>query len=225
MSPEAFAARLHEVAVLGLQPATHAIGDRGNRVVLDAYEREFADPALRARFRPRVEHAQVVAPEDWGRFEALGIVPSLQPTHATSDMRWAEARVGPERVKGAYAWRRLVGPHAPLACGSDFPVESPDPLLGLYAARTRQDAHGNPAGGWLADQCLDGRTALAGFTAGAAYAAHEEGQRGKLLPGYAADVTVLTVDPVRCEPKALLGARVLATIVDGQIEYSALPRN
>jgi predicted amidohydrolase YtcJ len=225
MSPETYASRLHEVAALGLQPATHAIGDRGNRVVLDAYEREFADPALRERFRPRVEHAQVVAPEDWGRFEALGIVPSMQPTHATSDMRWAEARVGPERVKGAYAWRRLVGPHAPLACGSDFPVESPDPRLGLYAARTRQDAKGSPAGGWLADQCLDGRSALAGFTTGAAYAAHEERQRGKLLPGYAADVTVLSVDPVRCEPEALLTARVLATIVDGQVEYSAFPKD
>lgn len=223
--PEAFATRLAEVVALGLQPATHAIGDRGNRVVLDAYERAFADPALRSRFRPRIEHAQVVASEDWGRFEALGIVPSMQPTHATSDMRWAEARLGPERVQGAYAWRRLVGPHAPLACGSDFPVESPSPLLGLYAARTRQDPQGNPPGGWLSDQCLDGPSALAGFTTGAARAAHEDDRRGKLLPGYAADVTVLSVDPIRCEPRALLDARVLATIVDGQVVYSAFPKD
>jgi len=225
MSPEVFAARLHEVVAAGLQPATHAIGDRGNRVVLDAYEREFGEPGARARFRPRIEHAQVVAPEDWERFEELGIVPSMQPTHATSDMRWAETRLGPERVAGAYAWRRLAGPHAPLACGSDFPVESPKPLLGLYAARTRQDAGGNPGGGWRADQCLDGQSALAGFTSGAAYAAHEERQRGKLLPGYSADVTVLSVDPIRCEPRALLEARVLATIIGGQIVHSALPKD
>jgi predicted amidohydrolase YtcJ len=140
-------------------------------------------------------------------------------------MRWAEARLGPERVAGAYAWRRLPGAQAPLACGSDFPVESPDPLLGLYAARTRQDAQGNPPGGWLADQRLDGRSALAGFTSGAAYAAHEEQHRGKLLPGYAADVTVLSVDPIRCEPRELREARVLATIVDGELVHSAFPKD
>ncbi len=222
LGPEVFAARLHEVVAAGLQPATHAIGDRANRQVLDAYAREFgarADGDARAR----VEHAQVVAPADWPRFAALGVVPSMQPTHATSDMRWAEARLGPERCAGAYAWRRLPGARAPLAFGSDFPVESPDPLLGLYAARTRQDAHGVPAGGWLPEQCLDGRAALAAFTTGAAYAAHEERRRGQLRPGFAADLTVLSVDPIRCEPRALLAARVLATVVDGQLVHSVLP--
>jgi hypothetical protein len=220
MSAEAFAARLAEVVGAGLQPATHAIGDAGNRLVLDAYERRFGDdPRAQAWFRPRLEHAQVVAPADWPRFELLGVVPSMQPTHATSDMRWAETRLGSERIAGAYAWQRLPGPRAPLAAGSDFPVESPSPLLGLFAARTRQDARGQPPGGWLPDQCLSGPQALAGFTSGAAFAAHEETRRGKLLPGYAADLTVLSVDPVTCEPAALITARVLATIVDGEILY------
>jgi hypothetical protein len=147
----------------------------------------------------------------------------MQPTHATSDMRWAEARLGPERVAGAYAWRRLSGPRAPLALGSDFPVESPNPLLGLYAARTRQDARGEPPGGWLADQRLAGAEALAGFTSGAAFAAHEEARRGKLLPGFGADLTLLSVDPVTCDARALLDARVLATIVDGELVHSTLP--
>ncbi len=219
LTPEVFAERLRAVLEAGLQPATHAIGDRGNRLVLDAYERELArDPRL-AALRPRVEHAQIVAREDWPRFEALGVVPSMQPTHATSDMRWAEARVGPERIAGGYAWKRLAGPHAPLACGSDFPVESTSPLLGLYAARTRTDERGEPPGGWLPDQALSGAEALAGFTSGAAYAAREEERRGKLLPGHAADITVLDVDPVRCEPSALLRARVLRTVIDGTIVY------
>jgi len=221
MAPDHYAALLRSAVTAGLQPATHAIGDRGNRMVLDAYEAELRRSRRFGALRPRVEHAQVVAPADWPRFEALGVVPSMQPTHATSDMRWAEARLGPERVAGAYAWQRLAGPHAPLALGSDFPVEKPDPLLGIHAARTRQDAAGNPSGGWLPDQALSGEDALEGFTAGAAYAVREEEERGKLLAGYRADVTVLSVDPVRCEPKALLDARVLRVIVDGVTVHEA----
>jgi hypothetical protein len=225
MSESAFAERLREVVAARLQPATHAIGDRGNRIVLDAYEREFGrDPGRAAWFRPRIEHAQVVAPADWARFGALGVIPSMQPTHATSDMRWAEARLGAERLAGAYAWQRLPAQRSPLALGSDFPVEKPSPLLGLHAARTRQDGHGEPPGGWTSDQCLDAVAALAGFTSGAAFAAHEEDRRGKLLPGFAADLTVLSVDPLACEPHELLAARVLATIVDGELVHSTLPQ-
>ncbi|MEW6073903.1 MAG: amidohydrolase [Planctomycetota bacterium] len=214
-----FASLLEAVVEAGLQPAAHAIGDRANRLVLDAYARRAAqDPSFRAR-RPRLEHAQVVAEADWPRFAALGVIPSMQPTHATSDMRWAEERLGADRLAGAYAWRRLPGPGAPLALGSDFPVESPDPRRGLYAAATRQDEAGRPPGGWLPGQRLALREALAGFTTGAAWAAHEEDVRGRLAPGTQADLTVLDVDPLAGDPSRLLSAQVLLTVVDGEIVY------
>jgi len=208
----------------GLQPATHAIGDGANRAVLDAYELAMDRVGELCDLRPRLEHAQIVAPEDWPRLAILGVVPSMQPIHATSDMRWAGDRVGFDRIAGAYAWRRLAPDTDALAFGSDFPVESPDPLPGLYAARTRTDASGQPAGGFLADQRLSGAEALAGFTSGAARAIGEEDHRGRLLRGYRADLTVLDVDPVTCEPAALLEARVLLTMVDGEIAYRAETR-
>jgi predicted amidohydrolase YtcJ len=217
MAPEALAERIDAAADLGLQPAVHAIGDRANRVVLDAYAARLErDPAF-AALRPRIEHAQVVAPDGLARFAALDIVPSVQPTHATSDMRWAEERLGAARLAGAYAWRAL-GADA-LALGSDFPVEPADPRLGLYAARTRQDARGEPAGGWVPDQRLDARSALAGFTSGAAFAAHEEGARGGLAPGMFADLTVRAVDPLACAPAELLEARVLMTVIEGEVVF------
>lgn len=219
MSEARFDELLSQATRSGLQPATHAIGDRANRMVLDAYERaQHKHPAF-AGLRPRIEHAQVVAPEDWGRFASLAVIPSMQPTHATSDMRWAEARLGPERIAGAYAWRRLASPRSPLAFGSDFPVERVSPLEGLYAARTRMDREGSPPGGWRSDQALDPGGALAGFTSGAAYAAREEDRRGRLRPGYHADLTVLDVDPLTCEPNALLRAQVLMTVIDGEVVY------
>ena len=222
MSSEAFQARVEEVFAAGLQPAAHAIGDAGNRRVLEAYALALAKSTGLGDLRPRLEHAQVVAREDWARFAELGVIPSMQPTHATSDMRWAEQRLGMERAEGAYAWKKLPGPGAPLAFGSDFPVERPHPLEGLYAALTRQDKDGHPPGGWRADQCLDARAALAAFTSGAAYAAHEEERRGKLLVGYAADLSVFDVDPLRCEPQALLTAQATMTIVDGELVWPAL---
>jgi len=220
MSAEDFARRVDAVVAAGLQPATHAIGDRANRIVLDVYaERLAADPSF-AALRPRVEHAQIVSAADWSRFDDLGIVASMQPTHATSDMRWAEARVGPDRVRGAYAWRRLTADPRRLAFGSDFPVEHPSPLAGLYAARTRTDEDGSPSGGWLPDQRLDAREAVAAFTQGAAWAAREETSRGKLVEGFACDMTVLSVDPIRCSPAELLSAEVLFTVVDGEVVYA-----
>jgi hypothetical protein len=224
LAPEALAERLREALAAGLQPATHAIGDRGNRLILDLYERELRERPELARLRPRVEHAQVVAEADRARFGLLGVIPSVQPTHATSDMRWAEARLGAQRLSGAYAWLRLSGARAPLALGSDFPVESSSPLLGLYAARTRQDPQGSPPGGWLADQRLDARAALAGFTSGAAFAAREEATRGRLHPGYRADLTVLDVDSLQASPGELLRARVLLTVIDGEVVYAAPPQ-
>ncbi|MCY3000637.1 MAG: amidohydrolase family protein, partial [Planctomycetota bacterium] len=200
----------------GLQPAVHAIGDRANRMVLDAYAKQIArDPKFR-ELRPRVEHAQVVSPQDWARFDELGAIASMQPTHATSDMPWAPSRLGPERIQEAYAWRRLVADPSLLAFGSDFPVESHDPLPGLYAAITCARPDGTPAGGFLPDQRLSPREALSAFTFGAARAARQEDRRGRLAPGYFADMTVLAVDPLECEPAALLGGPVRFTIVNGE---------
>jgi len=199
-----------------LQPAVHAIGDRANKIVLDVYHTmETVNPATR-ELRPRIEHAQVVALKDWPRFPELGVIPSMQPVHAISDMPWALARLGKERVRGAYAWRALAPELRLLAFGSDFPVESPDPLAGIHAVRTRT----NPiTDGLGSDDSLDGSAALAGFTSGAAYACHQEDRRGRLLPGFGCDMTVLSIDPVACDPSALLGAKVLMTIVNAEVVW------
>ena len=205
----------------GLQPAVHAIGDRANRTVLDVYETLLTvHPEARA-LRPRIEHAQVVSLKDWPRFPALGVIPSMQPVHAVSDMPWAVERLGKERARGAYAWRGLAPQLRALAFGSDFPVESPDPLAGLYAARTRSTPSDDADSSLFPDQSLDGASALEGFTIGAAYACHQEDRRGRLLPGYGCDMTVLTVDPVRCDPAQLLGAKATMTIVNGEVVWRA----
>jgi len=198
----------------------HAIGDRGNRVALDALHKAAAVPASaadRTADRPRIEHAQVVALEDIPRFGREGVIASVQPTHATSDMPWAEARVGPERIRGAYAWRSLKNGGAHLAGGSDFPVESENPLLGLYAAITRQDLRGEPAGGWRPTERLTRREALALFTSDAAYAAFEEGIRGRIAPGFAGDLTVFGADPMTVSEKEIPRIPTLMTVVNGRI--------
>jgi predicted amidohydrolase YtcJ len=199
----------------GWQVAVHAIGDRGNRAVLDAYERA----GVVASDRFRIEHAQVVAVADLPRFARLGVVASMQPTHATSDMPWAEARVGKERIQGAYAWRTLLTLGAHLAFGSDFPVEDVDPIGGgLYAAVTRMDKRGQPAGGWRPEERLSLAEAVAAFSRGAAYAAFEEAFRGRAAVGQLADLTVLDRDLVG-GPAALLTAQVRYTIIGGEIVY------
>lgn len=219
--PDELAAAVRRCAELGLQPAVHAIGDRAVRLVLDVFEAELARDAGLAELRPRVEHAQIVHPDDAPRFAALGVVPSVQPTHATSDMPWVPARLGEARLPEAYPWRALAPDPSVLALGSDFPVERASPMEGLYAARTRRDREGEPPGGWLPDQVLSAREALDGFTAGAARAALQEGRRGVLQPGYPADLTVLDVDPVTCAPEELLAARVLLTVIDGEVVHDA----
>jgi predicted amidohydrolase YtcJ len=203
----------------GWQVATHAIGDRGNALVLDAYAAarkavpEARDPRL------RIEHAQVVRKEDVGRFSALGVIASMQPSHASDDMRWADARLGPGRVDGAYAWRWFADARVRLAFGSDFPVEVVNPLWGLYATITRQDAQGRPPGGWHPEHLLGLEEALRAHTAGSAYAAFAEDRLGVLKPGLRADVTVLDRDLFRVAPRDLLDARPLLTIVEGEIAY------
>lgn len=219
-APEKLEAIAEKCFRAGWQPWAHAIGDRGNRVMLEAYEKALAkvkttDP------RPRIEHAQVIALEDIPRFAKDGVIASVQPTHATSDMPWAEARVGPQRIKGAYAWRRLLDLTARLAGGSDFPVESEDPRLGLYAAVTRQDVSGKPRGGWRPEEKLTRAEALRLFTADNAYAEFAEGRRGKIAKGYDADLTVLERDVVSPAVPApdIPKTRVVLTVVGGEIVY------
>ncbi|HYE95564.1 MAG TPA: amidohydrolase, partial [Rubricoccaceae bacterium] len=219
-TPEAYRAVVERAMGCGLQVNTHAIGDAANRRVLDTYE-----SATRATGggpgRHRVEHVQVVAPEDLPRFGQLGVIASVQPTHATSDMPWAEDRVGPERIRGAYAWRTLLDGGARLALGSDFPVEHVNPLLGFYAAVTRQDAEGNPPGGWYPDQRLTREEALRGFTLDAAYAGFMEEEVGSLEVGKRADFVLLSRDIMVVPPAEILQTEVVATYLDGEAIYAA----
>lgn len=204
----------------GFQIAVHAIGDRGNRLVLDAFERAIEKTGARDP-RLRVEHAQVVAPSDFARFARLGVIASIQPTHCTSDMYWATDRVGPDRIRGAYAWRSFLEAGCRIAAGSDFPVESPDPLLGLFAARTRRDRNGWPEGGFHPSEALTPEESLAAFTADAAYASFMEGELGSVEVGKRADFTILDRDPVAAADEDLLAARVRMTVVGGRVVYEA----
>ena len=197
------------------QVNTHAIGDRGVRNVLDAYE----GAGVTAADRWRIEHYQVVAPPDFARTARDGVIASMQPTHATSDMPWAEARVGPERIKGAYAWRTVLNDGIRLPLGSDFPVEDVNPFFGIYSAVTRQDHDGNPPGGWTPEQRLTLAEAVRGFTLDAAYAAFEEGSRGTIEPGKLADFTV--VDGDLYSMPQIFKATVRATIVGGAEAYAS----
>lgn len=171
--------------------------------------------------RWRIEHAQILAPEDLPRLAKLRVIASMQPTHATSDMPWAQDRLGPQRIVGAYAWRQLRDSGARLAFGSDFPVESVDPRLGLYSAVSRADGEGKPAGGWFPDEKLTAYEALRGFTLDAAWAGFDEAETGSLETGKRADFVVLAEDPLAVPDKALRTLTVLATYVDGQPVYEA----
>jgi len=204
---------------LGFQVGVHAIGDRGNRLVLDAFER--AQGGTSSPLRNRVEHAQIIALEDIPRFAELGVIASMQPVHATSDMNMAEDRIGPDRIKGGYAWRRLLESGAIIASGSDFPVELAEPFHGLYAAVTRQDRAGLPTGGWYADQSLTRAEALHSFTLAAAYAAHQETRLGSLETGKWADFIVVDRDYFEIPAAEIDDIRVLETWVGGQRVYSA----
>jgi predicted amidohydrolase YtcJ len=203
----------------GFQVCTHAIGDAANRSVLNAYAQaekevpEAHDPRL------RIEHAQVLSPEDIPRFAKLGVIASMQPTHCTSDMPWAEKRLGPERIKGAYAWRSVKdsGAHQPLS--SDFPGETLNPFYGVYAAITRQDPQGNPPGGWHSEQKLTLEEALRGYTVEAAHAEFEENNKGSIEKDKLADLTVISKDITKIPPLEILSIRVLKTFVGGKVVY------
>ncbi len=202
----------------GFQTAVHAIGDAAVRAALDVYERLAATcPAPGAR--PRIEHAQIVAADDVPRFARIGVVPSMQFIHCTSDMPWVEERIGAERAAGAYAWRSLAAAGCRIPGGSDFPVESIDPLLGIHAAVTRRNLEGLPPGGWRGEQRLTVAEAVGAFTIDAAYAAHAEAVAGSLAPGTLADFLVLSEDIFTSNPDRIPAIRVLATAVGGEIVY------
>jgi hypothetical protein len=200
----------------GFQVCTHAIGDRANRTVLDAYGEALGGPNGK---RFRIEHAQVISLPDFQKFKDFSILPSMQATHATSDMRWIEQRVGPDRMAGAYAWQTFLKLGIPVANGSDFPVEEPNPMLGLYAAITRQDLEGNPPGGWTPSQRMTRDEALQSWTLSGAYAAFEEKTKGSLEPGKLADFLVLDRDIMTVPVSQIPGTRVLKTFLGGKLVH------
>lgn len=206
----------------GLQVNIHAIGDRGNRVTLDVLEAANAeDAAANNPGRHRIEHSQLIAIQDFQRFKDLNLIASVQPTHATSDMYWAEQRVGAERIKGAYAWQKFAELGIPLALGSDFPVEKPEPLLGFYAAVSRQDDKGWPDGGWYPNEKLSRQQALHGFTIGAAFAAFQEDQLGSITAGKFADFVVLSNDIMTVPVDDILNTKILKTVINGNTVFSS----
>ena len=207
--------QMRRVMSCGLQLGVHAIGDRANRQVLDAYAAllpEFPDNPG----RHRIEHAQILDPDDIPRFAELGVIAAMQPIHATSDMYWAEDRLGAARLEGAYAWNSLLESGVRLAFGSDFPVEAVNPMLGIYAAVTRQDLAGRPDGGWQPQERLSREAAVRAFTLGAANAAFMEQEVGSLETGKRADFIVLDRDLLRVPADEIPAVRVLETWVDGQ---------
>jgi predicted amidohydrolase YtcJ len=202
----------------GFQLAFHAIGDRASRIALDAFAAVRATNGPRDR-RDRVEHAQVIAPEDFARFSKLGVIASMQPCHLLDDERWAAARLGPERSKGAYAWKTFQKDDVKLAFGTDYPVESVNPLRGLYACVTRELPEGGPAGGWEPQEKLSIDDCIRDYTAGSAFAEFEEKRKGTLAPGMLADIVVLPQDITTASPRELLEIQVTMTIAGGRVVY------
>jgi predicted amidohydrolase YtcJ len=204
----------------GMQVVTHAIGDRSNRITLDAYEAAMRSVPGAKDHRLRIEHAQVVAIEDIPRFKELDIVTSMQPAHATSDMPWAEDRVGPDRIKGAYAWRSFFDAGVRVPLNSDFPGETLNPFYGMYAAETRQTPDGKPEGGWYPEQCLSREEVLYAYTVESAYAGFEEHTKGQIAPGMLADFIVISDNVLTIPSKALLSLEVEKTYIGGKLVYS-----
>jgi len=202
-----------ERAKSGFQIGFHAIGDRAVRMALDAFAAaEAAGYGKDLRFR--IEHAQVMAPSDFERFQSLGVIASMQPNHLLTDMRWAEARLGPERTATSYAWKKFLDEGVPLAFGTDYPVEPVTPFRGIYAAVTRMDEAGKSS--YHPEQKLTISQALDAYTVGAAYAEFAEDRLGKLVPGYLADFVVLDRDITRIPAGEILGTKVLRTVVGGK---------
>lgn len=219
---EVIDAALVKARASGAQIAIHAIGDRGNRIVLDAFQQAFADdlPGLKAA-RWRVEHAQVLSPEDLPRFAQLGVVASMQPSHAIGDLFFAPARLGPQRLKGAYAWESLLKSGAVVAAGSDAPVEKGDPLVEFYAAAYRHDLKGFAGPDWGLDEAVTRAQALTMLTVGPAVAGFRESELGKLAPGRPADISVFSVDLMSAPFADIAKAHAVMTVVGGKVVYEA----
>ncbi len=215
---------VRKAGAAGLSSTIHAIGDKANHDVLDVFEAIRAEEKLRQeegtpRLRHRIEHVQLLYPDDFNRLGQLGIIASMQPSHATSDMLIADKYWG-ARSAGAYAWRTQLNAGARLAFGSDSPVESFNPFLGIHAAVTRRRADGSPqADGWYSEQRLTVAEAVHGFTLGAAYASYDEARKGSLAPGKLADLIVLDRDIFTVDPMEIAETKVLATMIDGQFVW------
>ncbi|WP_019989910.1 amidohydrolase [Rudanella lutea] len=213
LSPAELERILTQLAGSGFQANTHCIGDSANHLILDLYGKLLKTKNDR---RWRIEHAQVVSPEDVWKFNRYSVIPSVQPTHATSDMYWAAERLGPVRVKGAYAFKDLMKQNNVIAFGSDFPVEAVNPLFGFHSATARQDAKNFPAGGYQPENAVDRQSALLAMTRWAAYANFEDQMRGSIAPGKQADFVVLNKDIMKAPAPELRQTKVLQTWVGGE---------
>ena len=216
---------MSRAAMDGYQVAVHAIGDKANATLLSAISD--LGQTYHGERRWRIEHAQIIDPADWPKVAEIaakgGLVVSMQPVHQTSDRQMAEARLGPDRLRGAYAWASLKRQGAVLAFGSDTPVERPDPWIGIAAAISRQDQTGAPVGGWQPQERVDRATALAGYTSAAAWAGYAEAQFGRIAPGLRADFILVDTDPMTASPDAIRKTRVLQTWVGGGKTWDADP--
>lgn len=217
-------AHIQDVAQRALRAAfqvsTHAIGDRGNRMVLDAYEAALKNTP-RTDHRFRIEHAQILSGQDIPRFAKLGLIPSMQTTHQISDMPWAESRVGPERIRGAYAWRSLLDTGVIIANGTDAPVEAVNSLRTFHSAIARQNEANQPPGGWYPDQRMNRDEALKSMTIWAAKANFQENVLGSISAGKYADFVLMDRDWMAAEPEAIMGTKILATYLDGKLVYDS----
>jgi predicted amidohydrolase YtcJ len=247
-SPEELTRMIVERHLAGFKIALHAIGDRANRMALDGFEEAYQKDLERQRSaiareknrrddepmghippialtRDRIEHAQVVAPSDFARFRDLGVIASMQPSHAISDKRWAQARLGEYRVQGAYAWHtmRSFGIHVPF--GTDWPVEPISPYLGLYAAVTRMSTEGDPPGGWWPQERISMADAIRCYTAESAYASGDEFDKGQIVVGMLADFAVHSHDLLIIKPEQILKTNTVMTILGGKVVYEITSGN
>src|SRR5688572_16599302 len=218
--PEALRQAVFEADAAGLQPVVHAIGDRANAIVLDIFEALARERGPRDR-RPRIEHAQVVRDADKARFKGLGVIASIQPSHCIDDMRWAERRIGKARTPISYDFKSFQDAGARIAFGTDWYVEPLDPMLGLYAAVTRQFPDGTPAGGWFPEERITMEQAVEFYTLGSAYAEFAENRKGSITPGKLADLVILSKDIFKVPAREILDTRPVLTMVGGRVVHEA----